>query len=152
MSDNAESETKYVYCSYWNIYDRVISEEDGMVWVVSLTAVNHGIESEWERRSTEIIRHYFVNSTDRVSTSLPPGIEELMKQNMGPDVTKTLLTFDYEGKIDKALYEEKAGAPPEPFDARFLVVQGQGQSGEKRGPRVQYPPVMAYSPVGRADH
>lgn len=97
----------FLYNSYWRTWTRVLLESmnrEGICVEINLTHIN----GHWDRVPLEIIRRHTTNRgvNDRLTNVLPLDIQAAIKHNVGEELYKRLLTYDYLPEIDWQKYDK----------------------------------------------
>lgn len=102
----------YYYSSYFQNWSRVLLNNFyGEYIEIDLT----GMDSDWERVKKQIIRTHRTarRPSDKLVMVLPADVEKQMQENLGHELTRRLLTFDYLPNIDWVKYRKMSngGSP-----------------------------------------
>jgi len=104
---NPESEKGFVKSKYWGTWNRLLGKlNNGSYVEINLTPINAGSKADaiWDppqKREVEpiIIRTHRTEG-NTIKKEIPKDIEDQMIKNIGPALTKRLLTEDFTSKID----------------------------------------------------
>ena len=111
MRKAINTDKKYVYCSYWGTWSRILRPKDdaGYTVEVNLTPISQG-QLNWDSQVKGIrIRSHCTNTKpDTFTDELPENVLANMKKYLGEELCDRLLNEDFLSQIDWKLYKIKS--------------------------------------------